>query len=135
MGRPWLLWPAHRTCAVTAPGVSLINTIATIYANRIAKIKNSLINKLLRAQETMWKHYYKYYLNIKFKEGDAVILKHINIRSKKGRKKLSYKKLEPYIINHKFGPIAYKLNLPQDLKINIIFHINDLEKWTPLVEG
>ena len=63
------------------------------------------------------------------------MLKHINIRLKKGRKKLGYKKLESYIINRKFGPIAYKLNLPQDLKINLISHINNLEKWTPPVEG
>ena len=60
----------------------------------------------------MRKYYNKYYLNIKFEEGDAVILRYINIRPKKGRKKLSYKKLKPYIINRKFGPIAYKLNLP-----------------------
>ena len=63
------------------------------------------------------------------------MLRHINIRPKKGRKKLGYKKSGSYIINHKFGPIAYELNLPQDLKINLISHINDLEKWTPSVEG
>ena len=83
----------------------------------------------------MRKHYNKYYLNIKFEEGDTVILKHINIRLKKERKKLSYKKLGSYIINYKFGPIACELNLPQDLKINLTSHINDLEKWTPPVEG
>ena len=94
----------------------------------MAKIKNTLINKLSRAWETMRKYYNKYYLNIKFKEGDAVILKYINIRPKKGRKKLGYKKLELYTINYKFAPIAYKLNLPQDLKIDLISHINNLEK-------
>ena len=78
----------------------------------MAEIKNTLINKLSRARETMRKHYNKHYLNIKFEEGDAVMLKHINIRPKKGRKKLSYKKLGSYIINRKFGPTAYELNLP-----------------------
>ena len=63
------------------------------------------------------------------------MLRYINIRLKTGRKKLGYKKLGPYIINRKFGPIAYELNLPQDLKINLTSHINNLEKWTPPVEG
>ena len=98
--------------AQEAPGVPLTDATATIYANHMAEIKNTLINKLSRAWETMWKHYNKHHLNIKFKEGDAVMLKHINIRPKKGRKKLGYKKSEPYIINRKFGPIVYKLNLP-----------------------
>ena len=101
----------------------------------MAEIKNTLIDKLSRAWETMRKHYNKHYLNIKFKEGDAVMLRYTNIRPKKGRKKLGYKKLEPYFINHKFGPTAYKLNLPQDLKINLTSHIDNLEKWTPLVKG
>ena len=101
----------------------------------MAEIKNTLINKLSRARETMRKHYNKHYLNIKFEEGDAVMLRYTNIRPKKGRKKLGYKKSGPYIINRKFGPTAYKLNLPQDLKINLTSHINDLEKWTPPVEG
>ena len=63
------------------------------------------------------------------------MLRHINIRLKKERKKLGYKKLGPYIINHKFSPTAYKLNLLQDLKINLTSHINNLEKWTSPVEG
>ena len=94
----------------------------------MAEIKNILINKLSRAWETMRKHYNKHYLNIKFEEGDAVILRYINITPKKGRKKLSWKKLEPYIINRKFSPTAYKLNLPQDLKIDLTSYINNLEK-------
>ena len=63
------------------------------------------------------------------------MLRYTNIRPKKRRKKLGYKKLKPYIINRKFGPTAYELNLPQDLKIDLTSYINDLEKWTPLVEG
>ena len=62
------------------------------------------------------------------------MLKYITIRPKKRRKKLSYKKSESYIINYKFSPIAYKLNLPQDFKINLTSYIDDLEKWTPPVE-
>ena len=114
--------------ALEAPGAPLTDATATVHADRIAEIKDILINKLSQARETMQKYYNKHHLNIKFEEGDAVMLRHTNIRLKGRRKKLGYKKSGPYIINRKFGPTAYKLNLPQDLKIDLVSHINNLEK-------
>ena len=64
----------------------------------MAEINIGLINKLKKTQELAQKYYNKYYLNIKFKVGDPVILKHTNIKIKRTNKKLNYKKLGPYYI-------------------------------------
>ena len=56
------------------------------------------------------------------------MLRYTNINIIRPYKKLNYKKSKPYIIQRKFGPIAYKLNLPQDIKIERTFYINKLKK-------
>ena len=64
----------------------------------MAEINIGLTNKLKKVQELAQKYYNKYYLNIKFKAGDLIILRHTNIKTKKTNKKLNYKKLGPYHI-------------------------------------
>ena len=77
----------------------LLNIITTTtHADRMAEIKTGLTNKLEKVRELTWKHYNKYYLNVEFKVGDSVILKHTNIKTKRTNKKLNYKKLGPYHI-------------------------------------
>ena len=63
-----------------APGALLNITITTTYANRIAEINAGLTDKLKKAQKLAQKYYNKYHLNIKFKVGDPIILRHINIK-------------------------------------------------------
>ena len=64
----------------------------------MAKVNTGLTNKLKKAQELARKYYNKYYLNIKFKAEDFIILRHTNIKTKRTNKKLNYKKLSPYHI-------------------------------------
>ena len=64
----------------------------------MAEINAGLTNKLKKTRELAQKYYNKYYLNIKFKAEDPVILKYINIKTKRTNKKLNYKKLGPYYI-------------------------------------
>ena len=81
-----------------APGIPLNIITTTAHADRIAEINAGLTDKLKKAQELAQKYYNKYYLNIEFKVGDPVILKHTNIKTKRTNKKLNYKKLSPYYI-------------------------------------
>ena len=81
-----------------APGVFLNIVIAITHANCMAEINAGLINKLKKTQELAQKYYNKYYLNIKFKVEDLIILKYTNIKTKRINKKLNYKKLGPYHI-------------------------------------
>ena len=81
-----------------APGVLLNIIITTTHADYIAEINVGLTDKLKKARELAQKYYNKYYLNVKFKAGDPVILKYTNIKIKRTNKKLNYKKLGPYYI-------------------------------------
>ena len=110
-----------------APGVPLNITTTTTHADRIAKINTGLTDKLKKAQELAQKYYNKYYLNIEFKVGDSIILKHTNIKTKKTNKKLNYKKLGPYHIQHKISLTTYVLDLPQGINIMRIIYINNLK--------
>ena len=62
------------------------------------KINAELTDKLKKTQELAQKYYNKYYLDIEFKIEDPIILKYINIKTKRTNKKLKDKKLDPYHI-------------------------------------
>ena len=81
-----------------APGVPLNIITITTYADRMAEINVGLTDKLKKAQELAQKYYNEYYLNVKFKAGDPIILRYINIKTKKTNKRFNYKKLGPYYI-------------------------------------
>ena len=64
-----------------APGALLNIITATAHADRIAEINAGLTDKLKKARELAQKYYNKYYLDVKFKAGDPIILKYINIKT------------------------------------------------------
>jgi hypothetical protein len=51
-----------------------------------------------------------------------------NIKTKRLSGKLDYKKLGPFKIKRKTGPINYELSLPSIMRIYPVFHILLLEK-------
>jgi len=59
--------------------------------------------------------------------GDMVWLLPRNIRTTRPCKKLAYKKIGPFKILAKIGESAYKLDLPQAMRIHNTFHISLLE--------
>ena len=81
-----------------APGVSLNIITTTAYADRLTEINTGLTDKLRKTQELAQKYYNKYYLNVKFKVRDFIILKYTSIKIEMINKKLNYKKLGPYYI-------------------------------------
>ena len=93
----------------------------------MAKINIGLMDKFKKTRELAQKFYNKYYLNIKFKLENSIILKHTNIKIKKINKKLNYKKLGPYYIQHKISLTAYVLDLPQRINIKRTIYINNLK--------
>ena len=64
----------------------------------MVKINAGLTDKLKKIRELAQKYYNKYYLDVKFKAGDPIILRYINIKTKRTNKKFNYKKLGPYYI-------------------------------------
>lgn len=63
-----------------------------------------------------------------FKEGGKAYLLRKNIKTKRPSDKLDFKKLGPFKIEKKLGPVTYKLKLPKDMKIHPVFHVALLEE-------
>lgn len=72
-----------------------------------------------------------------FQEGDKVYLLRKHIKTKRPSTKLDFKKLGPFRILEKIGPVNYKLQLPETSRIHPVFHVSLLEPArgnTPVVE-
>ena len=64
----------------------------------------------------------------KLKVGDKVWLKRPDLLPK-GPSKLTNRKLGPFKIIEKTGPVSYKLELPDTIKCHNVFHISNLEPY------
>jgi hypothetical protein len=62
------------------------------------------------------------------REGKKVFLLQQNIKTKQPCNKLDYKKLRSFRIREKIRPLNYKLELPETMRIHLIFHVLLLEK-------
>ena len=69
----------------------------------MAEINAGLTNKLKKARELAQKYYNKYYLNVKFKTEDSIILKHTNIKINKINKNLTIRNWAPITFNTKLA--------------------------------
>jgi len=61
------------------------------------------------------------------KEGDKVYLLRKNIVTKRPSDKLDHKKLRPFEIAEKKGPVNYRLKLPKTIRIHPVFYVSLLE--------
>lgn len=66
-----------------------------------------------------------------FAVGEEVWLNRKNMTTHRPAKKLDWKYLGPYKVLEKIGKRAWKLELPQAVKVHPVFHVNLLEKVTP----
>jgi hypothetical protein len=60
----------------------------------------------------------------RYQVGDKVWLSTKNIRTQRPSRKLDHKQVGPYTILERIGNTAYKLDLPQSMKIHPVFHSN-----------
>lgn len=67
--------------------------------------------------------------SLEFELGQLVWLKTTNLASSRPCPKLSNKKLGPFKIIERMGPVNYKLLLPGSLNIHPVFHISLLEPF------
>jgi len=64
-----------------------------------------------------------------FKAGDLVMLDRRNVQTKRPMNKLDHKKMGPFKVLKTVGRRAYQLELPSQMKIHPVFHINLLEPY------
>jgi hypothetical protein len=61
------------------------------------------------------------------KEGGMVYLLRKNIKTKRPSNKLDHIKLGPFKIIQKLGPVTFRLEMPEGMRIHPVFHISLLE--------
>ena len=61
--------------------------------------------------------------------GDKVWLDARNLKLQVPRRKFGKKRLGPYKIIGKVGPVAYRLLLPDDMQVHPVFHVSLLEPY------
>ncbi len=64
-------------------------------------------------------------------EGDKVYLSTKNLRSTRPCKKFDHKKVGPFLIKQRKGPVNYELELPKGARIHPVFHTSLLEPAHP----
>lgn len=90
-------------------------------------------HKKLQQDIQFLSHWSAFYYNQKrdreptLKERDKVYLLTQNIKTKQPSKKLDNTKLEPFKVKATKGSLNYKLELPPQMKIHLVFHIMLLE--------
>ena len=56
-----------------------------------------------------------------------------NLKTRRGTKKLDYIKVRPFLVDEQRGKASYKLHLPKDTRIYLVFYISLLELADPTI--
>ncbi|KAH0610986.1 uncharacterized protein H6S33_011413 [Morchella sextelata] len=108
----------------------VVNPTSDLYAHFIRGVHDSALARLTDTREKMGKYYdRKRDEPPNFKVGDLVMLNATNIKTRRSTKKLDYKKLGPFKIIRLAGKRACELELPPQVKIHNVFHIELLERY------
>lgn len=71
-----------------------------------------------------------------YEVGDQVLLSLENIKTKRPSKKLDIRRAGPYTIAAKVGPRAYRLDLPDSMRIHNVFHVSLIRPFAaPTIPG
>ena len=68
-------------------------------------------------------------LSRSFVSGDKVWLDAHNLHIRTPSKKLSHRRIGPYAVLQQLSPVTYRLQLPETMKINNVFHVDLLTPY------
>lgn len=106
------------------------NPAAEDMANRLSELHAIMKAQLKKAQERQ-----KINADVYRKEqpqlnvGDKVWLLRRNIKTTRPCDKLDYRRLGPFSVSEQINPVAYRLHLPESMKIHPVFHVSLLEPY------
>jgi hypothetical protein len=102
---------------------------AKTYAEDLRLLHDELIEHIKSAQNQHARYYDAKHKRIEFSVGDKVWLSAANIKTQRPSKKLDWKRIGPYSVTERIGTQAYRLQLPQSMKIHPVFHVSLLEPY------
>ena len=111
------------------------NETAKEFANRMNILLTQAKDEIAKSVDNMEKYYNLHRKNTEFKVGDLVLLSTKNIKYRNQKNKIISKKFKPKYIGpfkviEKISTLAYKLDLPNELKIHPVFNIMALKKYS-----
>ncbi len=106
------------------------NPASTIRVSQWESIWQTMGENLGKTRLRMARWYDKHHQKgPEFKAGDLVMLDRRNVQTKRPMNKLDHKKMGPFKVLKTVGRRAYQLELPPQMKIHPVFHINLLEPY------
>jgi transposase InsO family protein len=102
---------------------------ATERAKQVGEIREELAQQLRKAVEYQAVWYNKKHVPMHFAVGQWVMLSVKNIPQARPSRKLSDRFLGPFEVEEPVGHQAYKLKLPQTMRIHPVFHVSLLEPY------
>ena len=117
-----------RWCVLETPEVST-NPCAEDRLERLRKIQADLSTQLQQAQQSHKDYADRHRLPSSFNIGDRVWLLRRHIKTTRPCEKLDYRRLGPFRIIGKINDVAFRLELPPQLRIHPVFHSSLLEPY------
>lgn len=103
---------------------------ATERAEWLRQTRNDLLLLWKNVAEQQAKYYDSRHKAMVFQKGDKVLLRNVNIRTLRPKKKIDHRQLGPFTILDTVGSQAYRLELPKSYgKLHPTFHVSLLEPW------
>jgi hypothetical protein len=103
------------------------------FAANIATALTSAKNLITVAQNRQKQYADQHRRELTFQTGDQVYLStaHIALPARTQVRKLAPKYTGPFTITHQISDLAYKLELPDHMRIHPVFHISQLKPYRP----
>jgi transposase InsO family protein len=99
-------------------------------AEELQEVRREIDRRYTDTVKAQAKYYNRKTKPQRYAVGDSVWLSARNIRTRRPNKKLDYKYLGPFEITDAVGTQAYRLRLPETLKVHPVFHVSLLEPYT-----